>query len=127
VKYSVQLTSTATGDVEVVDVEASSEAEAMKMFDTAKFEVSVLRPDEVEQSSRKRAARMREQANEVHQLIQRGLVLELYFAIIFFALVVGCGLSTFLGSLLQQGEREPNHSEPSDAEKMLRIEVLRER
>lgn len=127
VKYTVQLTNSATSEVQVLEVEASSEEEAIGMFDASKFDVAIIRPDDELQASRERIARLREEARTIDKAIQNHYVVKLVFLVIFGAAIIGCGLVSFLNNHFDRGKTDLFRPEKSEVQKALEIEVLSDR
>lgn len=123
----VQLTSSATGEVQVLDVEAPSEEAALEMFDASEYAVSIVQSDAMDQASRERVDRLRQKAEAIDKAIARGLVPKLFVLVVVAAAIVGCGLFALLNSQVEQGSGDRNHSEESDAEKALRGQVILDR
>jgi len=127
VKVSVQLTSVATGEVKVVEVEASSEKDAITMFDAAKYDVSVVRSDEMERAQQDDIEKLRQRAEAIDKAIAQGLPLKLTILVMVAASLVGCGLSAYLTSQGKQGRSDRSGSQQGDAKSGLWLEVLRDR
>lgn len=123
-KYSVQVTDVATGKVQVLDVEASSEEEAIRKFDVSKFDVTVVKSSADHDRDQARIERMKRELPVQHS---RGVKLILSFVVMIIAAIVGLSLSAYLRSVPQRNNGDWNRPENSDVEKALINEVLRDR
>ena len=130
-KYSVRVTDVATGKVQVLDVEASSEEEAIRNFDVTKFDVTVLRvidveerETDIEEASRQRIARLRQQAEAIERAQANGLVPLLVLFAVGAALVVGFVMNGALRSSMKKSSGDQKGSKMTDAEKALFLKIL---
>lgn len=121
---SVQLTDRATGEVQVLDVEAATEQEAIAMFDPSKSTVTVLRPDAIEQASRKRLQHLQQKSKAIDQAIANGLVLKLTLLMCFVAACLGCGMLLVIQSQANDSSGKSGSSSLSDAENALFYRTL---
>ncbi|MEW4564719.1 hypothetical protein AB1K70_19420 [Bremerella sp. JC770] len=126
-KVSVQLTSVATGEVQFVEVEASSEDEAIAMFDASKYDVSIDRPGEMEQASRKRIEQLQRHSDAVEKAVQNHLVGKLWAVVVIGAVMAAMGLVALLNGLADRGSSDPVRPKKSEVQESLGIEVLRSR
>lgn len=123
VKYSVQLTSRATGTIQLLDVEAASEEEAIGMFDAAKYAVTIIRPDE-QQASRERIERLQEETKRVNEAIRKHYVAKAVVMWYLVAIGLAFALVAFLNMHFDRGETDLFPAEKSDVQKAVEFKVL---
>lgn len=103
------------------DVEASSDAEAIAMFDASQYTASIVVSSAHGERDRARVERMR---HEFPDERTRSMKLLMSLVMMIAAAIVGCGLSVYLRSDSKPKSGDWNRSESSDAEKALGIKVL---
>ncbi len=128
-KVSVQLTDRATGEVQVLDVEAATEQEAIEMFDASKSAITVIQssaipPDASQQASLERLEHLRQKSKAIDEAIASGLVLKLTLLICLVATLVGCGMFLVIQSQANDGSSKSGSSSTSDAEKALWLKTV---
>lgn len=126
-KYSVRVTDVATGKVQVLDVEASSEEEAIRMFDASSCTVSIISPDEIQQAHLERLERLRQEGAALERAqANGGLPLLVIFAVVV-ALVLSLLVGGGLDSSTKKSSGDQKGSKMTDAEKALYFKILTDR
>lgn len=122
-KYSVQLTSRATGTIQLLDVEAASEEEAIGRFDATTSEVKVIPPDQIAQAKQAYYDQLQNELDRAKNQAQRALPMFLLMV----TLIVLLFSVTIVGLVNWDSKKSssaPKDSEMSDSEKALMFKVL---
>lgn len=126
-KYFVRLISQATGNVQHLDVEASSEEEAIGRFDSSQFDIRIIRPDEYEQARLELREHYHQQLRRERELADKAgrRTLGFCFAMLLLFGVMLIWVMSLVGSS-SSGKKTSGSDDPgmSDAEKALMIKVL---
>ncbi|PQO33334.1 hypothetical protein C5Y96_10810 [Blastopirellula marina] len=122
-EYFVQLTSRVTGKIQFLESDASSEEEAIGRFDSSKYDVKVIPPDQIEQARQAYYDQLQQELDALKQRakqpLQVFLVMVGVIALLFLVMV-----AVLMNVNSNHSNSAPKDSEMIDTEKALSIKVL---
>ncbi|WP_144972804.1 hypothetical protein [Bremerella volcania] len=119
----------ATGIVQHIDVEASSEEEVIERFDPSMFDVRIIPPDEIKQAKSELYEHYHQQSHRELESSKKASSNALLFGIamtVFFVVMVFWVILANINSSSNKQRGNQDGSKMSDAEKALWIKTLQE-